>query len=119
MHAKMTRDRKKCFMSTMVKAIEELGQELASLRQSLQQEQGEATPMTAMSSSASSIQESSNMITPELTSRPSPPYTSSSIQTVSSFISSQSSSPNPEEPSPQSNIHEPEKRVCHGFLVNK
>lgn len=67
MHAKMTRDRKKCFISTMEKAIDELEKELASLRCCLLQ--GQRSTMNESSSD-------NKVVTPELTARPSPTYTS-------------------------------------------
>jgi hypothetical protein len=67
MHAKMTRDRKKCFISTMEKAIEELERELASLRCCLLHGQCNMS----QESNIDNI-----MVTPELTARPSPSHTS-------------------------------------------
>ena len=66
MHAKMTRDRKKCFISTMEKAIDDLEKELASLRCCLLQGQCKSTEENTGSNM---------MVTPELTARPSPSYT--------------------------------------------
>jgi hypothetical protein len=93
MHAKMTRDRKKCFITTMEKAIEELEKELNHLRSSLSLD-------------------STNSVTPELTARPSPSYTSTSMEHDLEINDTDSSLLFPPEQD-----HQPKKRTCHGFSL--
>ena len=112
MHAKMTRDRKKCFISTMEQAIENLEKELSSLRCCLLQGQDDT------------IKESSSekkVVTPELTARPSPTYTSSVPADTNDLTSS-----NPKDPSMTlfcSDQHQQRhdvrstKRIRHGFSL--
>lgn len=90
MHAKMTRDRKKCFISTMEKAIDELEQELTKLRASMQQtttvvsgflsgpEIKKSTPATTAADC------NSNLVSPDLGARPSPSPASSSTYAAGS-----------------------------------
>ena len=108
MHAKMTRDRKKCFISATEKAIEELEQELARMRSIVQSlddssSSSSSTPATDKVCSQDTILDVANiMVTPELTARPSPEDTRSSNNVPLRSCS--------HEPSP--------KRVCHGFLLD-
>jgi hypothetical protein len=103
MHAKMTRDRKKCFIATVQKAIDDLEQELVRLRRGLsEQERDDDAPMS------SSTGNHHNLVTPELTARPSPPSSSSSNRSFSSAVSS----------SFRSSDQQQKKRVCHGFSLD-
>jgi hypothetical protein len=116
MHAKMTRDRKKCFISTMEKAIDELEKELASLRCCLLQ--GQRGTMNESSSD-------NKVVTPELTARPSPTYTSVPADHHDDMTSS-----NPTDPSmtlfcsdQQHQRSEDDdrstKRIRHGFSLDE
>ena len=113
MHAKMTRDRKKCFISTMEHAIDELEQELSRLRSSLSSE--DDVPVQAIRNdeivSSNDVDEvpSSSMITPELTALPSPDDAASGC-VEGSLVLVESSSSSSHEISA--------KRVCHGFSLD-
>lgn len=113
MHAKMTRDRKKCFISTMEKAIEDLERELASLRCCLLHRQCN----TAQESSLDNV-----MVTPELTSRPSPSYTSAPSDhhdnTSSNSIDPSMMLFNPDQQYQERDDDRPTKRR-HGFSLDE
>ena len=118
MHAKMTRDRKKCFISTMEKAIDDLEKELASLRCCLLQGQ------------SSKVDESGNdnkVVTPELTARPSPSYTSVPAD-VHDFTPTNPTNPSmtlflPDQVLQRNdnddNDDHPPKRFRHGFSLDE
>lgn len=114
MHAKMTRDRKKCFISTMEKAIDDLEKELASLRCSLLQGQCKST----VENTGNNI-----MVTPELTARPSPSYTSESLDNHD-FTPSNHTDPSmklflPDQQHQRSDDERSAKRTRqHGFSLN-
>jgi hypothetical protein len=99
MHAKMTRDRKKCFIATMEKAIDELEQELARMRSIVgrdDSEQGMDEVLTTPD-----LKAVASMVTPELTALPCPDEAPASCtESVASM----------EEPTA--------KRVCHGFSLD-
>jgi hypothetical protein len=105
MHAKMTRDRKKCFITTMERAIEELEKELICLRSSLSNGQD----------NSSSCHDSTNLpvVTPELSARPSPFYTSTSLD--NGFGASSTDPLLLFHPAHES---QPKKRSCHGFSLD-
>ena len=115
MHAKMTRDRKKCFISTMEKAIEDLERELASLRCCL---------LHGQSKMSQECDIDNRMVTPELTARPSPFYTSVPSDDHHDDTTSKSTDPSimllfPDQQQEKcDNDDRPTKRR-HGFSLDK
>jgi hypothetical protein len=113
MHAKMTRDRKKCFISTMEKAIEDLGKELANLRCLLQGQQDTVKDTFS----------DSTVVTPELTARPSPVYTSVPVD-HHDLTPSKSTDPSmtlfsSNQQYKKSHDDRSTKRIRHGFCLDE
>ena len=114
MHAKMTRDRKKCFISTMEKAIDDLEKELASLRCCLLQGKCNTTQGNTGDNA---------MVTPELTARPSPSY-SPVPSDRHDCTPSNSTNPSmmlflPDQQHQGSDDDRRSKRSRHGFLLDE
>jgi Basic region leucine zipper len=108
-HAKMTRHRKKCFVATLEQAILDLERELASLR----------SRVNSNSSSSNQTTTARSMVTPELSSVPSPPLDvvpSSCLVETFHDVSKRSGDSlyNDDDDDSPTN-----KRVCrHGFLLD-
>ena len=107
MHAKMTRDRKKCFLATMEKSIDDLEQELARLRSMLRMSD-DSELMACDTLCTEGAKETLNMVTPELAPLPSPDDTAVSCRMESIVTASLPSSPEEQDA----------KRPCHGFLLD-
>lgn len=114
MHAKMTRDRKKSFIATTEKTIEDLERDIARMRSILNiaadDEEQDVVPTSVgtegVGPTTKQTKRKVSVISPELTALPSPPEENSSSLKAVSRDRDEMTSPN----------HH--KRVCHGFSLD-
>jgi len=113
MHAKMTRDRKKCFIATIQKTIEELKADIHRMKAILVKV---SVSPTSVASSPSGMKYVTPATSPELKPSDSPSIDNDEGSVYSKAADEEVGSHYDEDD--HTDYHPPEKRACHGFSLD-